>query len=105
MSKYYNLDENEYKILINNLNSKKTPEILDLKINLEYQYNKLNSENNHYILAAKNSLLKNYPKFFENEDILVDEDANVSVTDHGAYVQCWVWVESQKNKKSKRQIK
>lgn len=105
MAKYYSLTESEYKIILDILKTKNTKEINNLKTSLEYQNRKLNEEIKPYILATKNHLSKNYPKLLDNEDILVDDDANVSVMDNGAYVHCWMWIDAQKNKKSKRQIK
>lgn len=105
MSKYYLLDENEYKTIINNLN-KKSQKDYHLKTSLEYQYNKLNADNKQYVLAAQNILNKNFSKFYDNEELVIDDDANVSVMEDGAYVQCWIWVEnSSKNKKARKQTK
>lgn len=97
MSNYYLLSDKEYKTILKNLNIKNY-DMYELKNTLEYQHNKLNSDNDIYVLAAKNYLSKNMPKLYENEEIVVDEDANVSVMEDGAYVQCWVWVENNKKK-------
>lgn len=105
MSKYFYLNDDEYKVLLKNLSNKKVHENNELVNNLKYQFNKLNSRNDSYILAAKNLFAKQLPKMFDNEDILVDEDANISTTEDGAYVQCWVWIDNSSGKKTKRAAK
>ncbi len=53
-----------------------------------------NVTNQKYVEAAK----KLY--YTEDEMFLVDDDANVSITKDGAYVQGWMWVgKNQLNKK------
>jgi len=106
MSKYYYLNENEYKLVVKNLSERKNFENANLKKNLEYQHNKLYSDNGSYVLAAKNNLSKFYSQLNDPEDLIIDDDANVSAMTNGAYVQCWMWVDSSpKAKKTKRQSK
>ena len=106
MAKYFYINDEEYKLLIKKLNDAKSQENYELKKNLEYQFKKLSSEDNSYVLAAKNTLYKNFAKYYENEEIILDDDANVSATENGAYVQCWLWVDSNlKNKKIKKDKK
>lgn len=58
-----------------------------------YQSNELNEK---YITAAR----KKYTNAEEN--ILVDDDANVSIMKDGAYVHAWVWISSDKLPKRKK---
>lgn len=77
MSKYYYLNENEYKLIIDKLSKCKKAESTELRKTLEYQFKKLNEQDKTYIAAANYSLAKNYYKLFENEEIYVDSDANI----------------------------
>lgn len=100
MSTYVYITQNEYDKLINSLKSTKN---FDLIESIKFQYEKSIDSNPSYKLAAKNLLSKLDNKLFEQDELLVDEDAIVSENDHGAYVQCWVWVNSQqKSRKSKK---
>lgn len=99
MSKYYFLNDWEYKHLLKILSTKKSVEDMEIKKSLEFQNKQLKKDNGTYVLAAKNILMKNYSKQFESEELLVDNDANVSLMDDGAYVHCWLWVNNDKKNK------
>jgi len=58
-----------------------------------YQANELNEK---YITVAR----KKYTNVEEN--ILIDDDANVSIMKDGAYVHAWVWISSDKLPKRKK---
>jgi NAD(P)H-nitrite reductase large subunit len=58
-----------------------------------YQANELNEK---YITVAR----KKYTNAEEN--ILIDDDANVSIMKDGAYVHAWVWISSDKLPKRKK---
>lgn len=106
MANHYYLDENEYKLIIDKLSKCKTKESAELKKTLEYQFKKLHQQDKTYIYAATYNLAKNYYKLYENQDIYVDSDANISETENGAYVHCWVWVDRNlKNKNYRKQTK
>lgn len=99
MSKYYFLNDWEYKHLLKILSTKKSVEDIEIKKSLEFQNKQLKKDNGSYVLAATNLLMKNYSKQYESEDLLIDNDANVSLMDDGAYVQCWLWVNNDKKTK------
>jgi hypothetical protein len=106
MSKYYFLNDSEFKYLVKYLAEKKNFESSNIKKSLEYQHNKLKEDNGSYVLAAKNTIEKNLSISNKSEELIVDDDANVSIMNDGAYVQCWLWVENEtKPKRNKRQIK
>lgn len=103
MSTYVYLTHNDYDKLINSLKSTKNFDLLE---SIRFQYEKSIDSNPSYKLAAKNLLSKLDNKLFEQDELLVDEDAIVSENDQGAYVHCWVWVNSQsKNRKTKKGLK
>jgi NAD(P)H-nitrite reductase large subunit len=58
-----------------------------------YQTNELNEK---YITVAR----KKYTNAEEN--VLIDDDANVSIMKDGAYVHAWVWISSDKLPKRKK---
>lgn len=58
-----------------------------------YQANELNEK---YITVAR----KKYTNAEEN--VLIDDDANVSIMKDGAYVHAWVWISSDKLPKRKK---
>jgi hypothetical protein len=74
----------------------------DLKIDLQYQYSKITADQSKYRLAAMNKLSKIDSKAVNNEELVMDDDALVSSSSRGAYVQCWVWVVVDNDVKPKR---
>jgi hypothetical protein len=56
----------------------------------------VNELNEKYITVAR----KKYTNAEEN--ILIDDDANVSIMKDGAYVHAWVWISSDKLPKRKK---
>lgn len=103
MNGYYFLSENQILALINQARSSKDPVVKETLTELDYQLNKAKKDNSVYKLAAQNKLSKIDVKAYNNQDLMIDEDALVSSTVTGAYVQCWLWVDAEtKPKRSKR---
>jgi hypothetical protein len=72
---------------------------------LQYQSVKQEVDNAKYRLAAMNKLTKIDSKACNNEEILVDDDALVSSSNTGAYVQCWLWVDNDvKPKRTRKRV-
>lgn len=103
MNSYYFLSENQILSIIQQTRSSKDPIVREAVSQLDYQLNKAKNDNAIYRLAAQSKLSKIDNKAWNNEEIMVDDDALVSSSTSGAYVQCWVWVENEnKPKKSRR---
>lgn len=103
MNGYYFLSENQILALINQTRSSKDPVVKEAITQLDYQLSKAKKDNASFRLAAQNKLSKIDAKAVNNEELLIDEDALVSSTASGAYVQCWLWVDAEtKPKRSKR---
>lgn len=103
MNGYYFLSENQILALINQTRSSKDPVVKDTIDELDYQLNQAKKDNASFRLAAQNKLSKIDAKAYNNEELLIDEDALVSSSKTGAYVQCWLWVDAEtKPKRSKR---
>ncbi len=100
MNSYYFLSENQILSLIQQARSSKDPVVRETLTQLDYQLNKAKKDNEAYRLAAQNKLSTLDAKAWKNDELTVDDDALVSSTTSGAYVQCWLWVES--NVKPKR---
>lgn len=106
MNSYYFLSENQVLSLLYQARSSKDPVVRDAISQLDYQLNKAKSDNSIYRLAAQNKLTKIDAKSYNNEELLVDDDALVSSSNTGAYVQCWVWVENEtKPKRTRKKVK
>ena len=52
--------------------------------------------------AYKEKLKKIDAYAFDNEEVMIDPDANVSETREGAYIHCWLWVDADKPKKTRK---
>ena len=102
MNGYYYLSENQILSLIYQARSSKDPVVKDALNQLDYQLNKAKAENSNYRLAAQNKLSKLDSKAYNNDELVVDDDALVSSTATGAHVQCWVWVENDVKPKRTR---
>jgi hypothetical protein len=102
MNNYYFLSEDQVLSLLHQSKSSKDPFVKEAVNQLNYQLNKAKTDNSIYRLAAQNKLSKLDSKSWSNEEILVDDDALVSSSTTGAYVQCWVWVENESKPKRTR---
>jgi hypothetical protein len=105
MNSYYFLSENQILSLIQQARSTKDPVVRETVTQLDYQLNKAKIDNSIYRLAAQNKLSKLDVKAYNNDELAIDDDALVSSTSSGAYVQCWVWVENDtKPKRSRKKV-
>jgi hypothetical protein len=105
MNSYYFLSENQILSLIQQARSSKDPVVRETITQLDYQLNKAKTDNSIYRLAAQNKLSKMDVKAYNNDELAIDDDALVSSTTSGAYVQCWVWVENDtKPKRSRKKV-
>ena len=105
MNSYYFLNENQIMSLIHEARSSKDPVVRETVTQLDYQLNKAQVHNSIYRLAAQNKLSKLDSKAWNNEELTIDDDALVSSTSTGAFVQCWVWVENDvKPKRSRKKV-
>ena len=105
MNSYYFLSENQILSLIQQARSSKDPVVRETVTELDYQLNKAKAENSVYRLAAQNKLSKLDVKAWNNEELAIDEDALVSSTPSGAFVQCWVWVDNDvKPKRTRKKV-
>ena len=105
MNSYYFLSENQILSLIQQARSSKDPVVRETITELDYQLNKAKADNSIYRLAAQNKLSKLDVKAFNNDELAIDDDALVSSTSNGAFVQCWVWVENDtKPKRSRKKV-
>ena len=52
--------------------------------------------------AAEEKLKKIDAYAFDNEEVMIDPDANVSETREGAYIHCWLWVDADKPKRTRK---
>ena len=105
MNSYYFLNENQILSLIHQARSSKDPVVRETVTELDYQLNKAKAENSVYRLAAQNKLSKLDVKAWNNEELAIDEDALVSSTPSGAFVQCWVWVDNDvKPKRTRKKV-
>lgn len=106
MNSYYFLSENQVLSLLYQARASKDPVVKDAISQLDYQLNKAKTDNSMYRLAAQNKLLKIDSKSYNNEELVIDDDALVSSSNTGAYVQCWVWVENEtKAKRTRKKVK
>jgi hypothetical protein len=105
MNSYYFLNENQILSLIQQARSSKDPVVRETIIQLDYQLNKAKNDNSAYRLAAQNKLSKMDAKSWNSDELAIDDDAVVSSTPTGAYVQCWVWVENDvKPKRTRKKV-
>jgi len=105
MNSYYFLSENQILSLIQQARSSKDPVVRETITQLDYQLNKAYADNSNYRLAAQTKLSKLDLKAVNNEELTIDDDALVSSTSSGAFVQCWVWVENDvKPKRSRKKV-
>lgn len=105
MNSYYFLSENQILSLIQQARSSKDSIVRETITQLDYQLNKAKAENSIYRLAAQNKLSKLDSKAWNNDELAIDDDALVSATPSGAFVQCWLWVENDvKPKRSRKKV-
>ena len=105
MNSYYFLSENQILSLIHQARSSKDPVVKEAVTQLNYQLNKAQTDNSIYRLAAQNKLSKLDSKAWNNEELAIDDDALVSSTATGAFVQCWGWVENEnKPRRSRKKV-
>lgn len=106
MNSYYFLSEDQVLSLMHQARQSKDPVVKDAILQLDYQLNKSRTDNSSYRLAAQNKLSKLDTKAWNNDELTIDDDALVSSSTTGAYVQCWVWVENDtKPKRTRRKVK
>jgi hypothetical protein len=103
---YVLLNEQEINLLKNRLKNDKDIDVNNFVHKLDYYKNVNSKENIKKFTEYKNlaitkikSLDANY---LESEDFIVDDDAVVSATKEGAYVQVWMWVENATKPKRAR---
>ncbi len=99
---YYNLSDSQVKIILDTVKTRGDRAIDELKTELQYQYNKNIVDQSKYRLAGKNKLTKIDSKAVNNEELVMDDDAMVSSSSTGAYVQCWLWVDNDVKPKRTR---
>lgn len=105
MQGYYYLSNQQVKTLLNALKNAKDKPTYDLLESIKYQSTKQDVDNSKYRLAAANKLTKIDSKACNNEELLVDDDALVSSSNTGAYVQCWLWVDNDvKPKRTRKRV-
>ncbi len=105
MNSYYFLSENQILSLIQQARSSKDPIVRETITQLDYQLNKAKADNSIYRLAAQSKLSKLDSKAWNNDELAIDDDALVSSTPSGAFVQCWLWVENDvKPKRSRKKV-
>lgn len=102
MNSYYFLNENQVLSLIYQARSSNDPVVREALKQLDYQLKKAKGDSSALRLAAKNKLTKLDQTAFNNEELVIDDDAVVSSSGSGAYVQCWVWVENESKPKKTR---
>ena len=102
MNSYYFLSENQILSLIQQARSSKDPVVRETLTQLDYQLSKAKTDNSGYRLAAQTKLSTLDAKAWKNDELAIDDDALVSSTPSGAYVQCWVWVENSVKPKRTR---
>jgi hypothetical protein len=99
---YYNLNDGQVKMILDTVKIRGDRAVDDLKIDLQYQYSKITADQSKYRLAAMNKLSKIDSKAVNNEELVMDDDALVSSSNTGAYVQCWLWVDNDVKPKRTR---
>lgn len=105
MQGYYYFNAQEVKTLLNALKNAKDKQTYELLESIRYQSVKQEVDNAKYRLAAMNKLTKIDSKACNNEELLVDDDALVSSSNTGAYVQCWLWVDNDvKPKRTRKRV-
>lgn len=105
MQGYYYFNAQQVKTLLNALKNAKDKQTYDLLESIKYQSVKQEVDNAKYRLAAMNKLTKIDSKACNNEELLVDDDALVSSSNTGAYVQCWLWVDNDvKPKRTRKRV-
>lgn len=101
---YYFLSENQVLSLLNSVRTSKDPVAEEALIQLDYQLNKNKTDQSKFRLAADNKLAKLDAKAYNNDELMIDDDALVSSSTTGAYVQCWMWVEAEKPKRTRKRV-
>ncbi len=104
MNGYYYLSENQILALIHQSRSSKDPVVREAVNQLDYQLNHAKNDYVKYRLAASNKLSKLDSKSYNNDELSVDDDALVSCSASGAHVLCWVWVENDKPKRTRKRV-
>jgi aconitase B len=102
MNGYYYLNQNQVSSLLSILKNTRNQEEKQLLESLVYQLQNAQVDNTKYRTTAFEKLTKIDSTAVKNEELMVDEDALVSSSKTGAYVQCWVWVESDVKPKRTR---
>ncbi len=97
VSGYVSLTVNQVNTILKELTHTSKSSLRDIADSISiwknYQTNELNEK---YITVAR----KKYTNAEEN--IIFDDDANVSIMKDGAYVHAWVWISSDKLPKRKK---
>jgi len=97
VSGYVNLTVNQVNTILKEFTYTSKSSLRDIADSIavwkNYQANELNEK---YITVAR----KKYTNAEEN--VLIDDDANVSIMKDGAYVHAWVWISSDKLPKRKK---
>jgi hypothetical protein len=102
---YYYLSNQQIKTLLNALKTVKDSSAYEIASSLKFQSDKNDAENSKFRLAAANKLTKIDSKSYNNQELLVDDDALVSSTNTGAYVHCWLWVDNDvKPKRTRKKV-
>lgn len=99
---YYNLSDSQVKSFLDSVKPGRDRGLEELKDSLKYQFDKNSVDQSKYRLAGLNKLTKIDAKAVNNEDLLIDDDALVSSNNTGAYVQCWLWVDTDVKPKRTR---
>lgn len=105
MNSYYSISNVDIENLLNFMKNNKNKFYDGFYQSLNYQFNKNKNQNAKYRLAAKSLLSKIDNKSYLADELMVDDDALVSENDNGAYVQCWVWVENDTKRKTRKNSK
>ena len=102
MNGYYYLNQNQVSSLLSMLKNTRNQDEKQLAESLVYQLQKAQVDNTKYRTTAFEKLATIDSTAVRNEELMIDEDALVSSSKTGAYVQCWVWVESDVKPKRTR---
>ncbi len=103
---YVLLSEQEINLIKNRLKNDKDIDVNNFVNKLDYHKSLFTKDNIKKFSEYKNSAVTKLRTFdadsIENEDFIVDDDAMVSATREGAYVQVWMWVDNATKPKRTR---
>lgn len=103
---YVLLSEQEINLIKNRLKNDKDIDVNSFVNKLDYHKSLFTKDNIKKFSEYKNSAVTKLKTFdansIENEDFIVDDDAMVSATKEGAYVQVWMWVDNATKPKRTR---